>query len=136
MKTIILISILAICQISSSQSNSDVIKYSANTFEATLYNSANKIVNEKVIGKKVTVDYDKIFKSYKVVFENEDGDIVIYKFTYIRDFGGNLSFMKTPNGTEVTLVDEMANGGLIIQNRTFDDGTTLYYSTSRTKRTN
>jgi hypothetical protein len=135
MKTIVLFFILTISQFSFSQSNSDVIKYSANTLEITLYDSSNKIINEKIIGKNVIVDYDKIFKSYKVQYENEDGEIKIYKFTFIKNLGGNLNLMKTPEGTEVKIIDEMQDGGLLIQTPTTKEGTTLYFSTSRTTRT-
>ena len=136
MKKLILIITLSIYSFAQSQENSDIAKYSASTYTAILYNSNNEIVNQKIVGKNVKIYFDKIFKSYIVEFENEDNNMTKYKFIFIRNLGADVMQMETHQGESVKIIDKLSDGGLIIINDRFDDGTWLSYITSRATKIN
>jgi hypothetical protein len=136
MKKLILIITLSLYSFAQSQENSDIVKYSAATFTAILYNSNNEIVNQKIVGKNVKIYFDKVFKSYIVEFENEDNNLTKYKFIFIKNLGANVMQMETHQGKSVKIIDELSDGGLIIINDKFDDGTWLSYGTSRATKLN
>ena len=136
MKKLILFITLSIYSFAQSQENSDIVQYSASTYTAILYNSNNEIVNQKIVGKNVKIYFDKVFKSYIVEFENEDNNITKYKFIFIKNLGANVMQMETHQGESVKIIDKLSDGGLIIINDRFDDGTWLSYITSRATKIN
>lgn len=136
MKKLILFITLSIYSFVQSQENSDIVQYSASTYTAILYNSNNEIVNQKIVGKNVKIYFDKIFKSYIVEFENEDNNMTKYKFIFIRNLGADVMQMETHQGESVKIIDKLSDGGLIIINDRFDDGTWLSYITSRATKIN
>ena len=136
MKKLILFITLSIYSFVQSQENSDIVQYSASTYTAILYNSNNEIVNQKIVGKNVKIYFDKIFKSYIVEFENEDNNMTKYKFIFIRNLGADVMQMETHQGESVKIIDKLSDGGLIIINERFDDGTWLSYGTSRATKLN
>ena len=136
MKKLILFIALSIYSFVQSQENSDIVQYSASTYTAILYNSNNEIVNQKIVGKNVKIYFDKIFKSYIVEFENEDNNMTKYKFIFIRNLGADVMQMETHQGESVKIIDKLSDGGLIIINDRFDDGTWLSYITSRATKIN
>ena len=136
MKKLILFIALSIYSFVQSQENSDIVQYSASTYTAILYNSNNEIVNQKIVGKNVKIYFDKVFKSYIVEFENEDNNMTKYKFIFIRNLGADVLQMETHQGESVKIIDKLSDGGLIIINERFDDGTWLSYGTSRATKLN
>lgn len=136
MKKLILIITLCIYSFAQSQENSDVLKYSTATFTAILYNSNGEVANQKILGKNVKIYFDKVFKSYIVEFENEDNNMTKWKFIFIRNLGADVLQMETHQGESVKVIDKLSDGGLIIINDRFDDGTWLSYITSRATKLN
>ena len=107
MKKLILIITLSIYSFAQSQENSDIVKYSASTYTAILYNSNNEIVNQKIVGKNVKIYFDKIFKSYIVEFENEDNNMTKYKFIFIRNLGADVMQMEKNQDESVKIIDTL-----------------------------
>ena len=59
-----------------------------------------------------------------------------YKFIFIRNLGADVMQMETHQGESVKIIDKLSDGGLIIINDRFDDGTWLSYITSRATKIN
>lgn len=59
-----------------------------------------------------------------------------YKFIFIRNLGVDVMQMETHQGESVKIIDKLSDGGLIIINDIFDDGTWLSYITSRATKIN
>ena len=120
-----------------SQNKNDIKKYQAATISASLFdNNNNKFVSEKLFGKDVKIEFDKIFNSYKVSFYNEDYELIEKKFKFVSQDEDGYKTMETNTGEKVIIIDTLEKGGLIIQNATSNENTTLLFITSKTTKIN
>ena len=130
----LLIIFLVINFIGYSQNENDIQKYQAKTISASLYDNNNKLISEKLFGKEVKIDYDKVFKSYTVTFYNEHYKLIKKKFIFISQDEDGYKKMESDTGENVIIIDTLENGGLIIQTATTKENTTLIFITSKTTK--